>query len=674
MKRRIVSLILIAAMLAAAFINAAAAQNTGINELITNSEFEEDLDGWSATNANISWLQDGADNTNGCAYVEVKSNNFGDIYQRVTLKAGKIYHMSAYVRPEESIEGCQLLFSSSAGTVYGIVTSMLRANEWNRVEYIYKPTETDLKGDSVDAKFYLRLGKGWNQGEFKINYSIDNFSCMEYDYGTPVNGGFEYGKMGWNVSGADIEVRDGGAGGTNKSAYVTVKNNNLASRAYQQVVFEPGVLYEISFWLKLDDVQNARAVINHKDSNDSGIEYPSEGTAVGSEWKKFKYYYKYDLSRGGTTGLSEFYVQIGDDPASSRINYYIDELSIIKAEGNIINGDFDFDTSIWESENIILTSSSDTPDNSSASAKIEASAGGVLGQNINFEDNTKYTLSFYAKSEPDKDIKAVIIVDGEEKTFEINEISDNWNMYRYCFESEAEHENARLEFRFNSGGEAFIDNVKIEKSKPQALNLSILGEAFTGSVMEYSYEYDSFGIDTEEGDTQAVWYAANKKSSVWKELKRESVSNLTVYSLDITPDLLDKKIRLEIIPADINGTIGETAKSDIFYIKNPIDISGGILGEISPNAVISSDFKLINNKSDALPAAVIMALYNKDGAMEDIVCGCGVAGADGGEYIFDKQLTLPNDIDGNYVRLMCWKGVYGGITDMTSLIECKILK
>lgn len=209
-----------------------------------NGGFEKDVASWNVSGASCTWTKGGADNSSGCAFVEV-TNGFNDISQNVMLNIGTSYRIT-----------CSIKLAEKNGEYTESLATMLFSYDKKKTEYpsnIPVNSETRSKFDFIFtprndpenygglAKMYVRIGPTGQQNEADFDYYIDDFNCEEL------------------ISDAEVTSASPGADGTGKCVKVTT-GNSAPFVPTQYVPMEQNSWYIISANVKMESRQRKGAI------------------------------------------------------------------------------------------------------------------------------------------------------------------------------------------------------------------------------------------------------------------------------------------------------------------------------------------------------------------------------------------------------------------------------
>lgn len=669
------ALILLCSLAPAALLPAASAAGT---QLVQNSGFEENVSGWAQNATVVTWQPGGALGTNGCALVEKNGTSYYDTSQNVNFKEGKKYHITVYLKVAsggENADGssqAQILVSFPQTTRYMAAGTKIYPDRWTKLETVMTAEKTsDGKEAFGSGKLYVRIGKDPQNGI--TNYYIDEFSCVEYESDEIVNGNMEYGTAGWNAgAGTTLSQAEGGANGTGYSAKVEISGTNEA-RVAQNFNFQKGTLYLISMWIRLEAGSSvAQVLISHTDPADTGTEYLAQGTPVDTNWKQFKIYYRYD--RAGDTGAGDLYFRVGEDPKNSKINFYFDEVEVTPVTWPLLNGDFDFDTKEWDTQNATISYiTGDTATGAGGAAQVTATQpGGTISQDLTgLEADEIYTIEYYMKS-AGAEFSATPVLTAGGETIELGAaepVTGEWQLYQFRFVNENALTDATFSWQIDAAEAVsyYVDEVVFEVSKPKIKGITIEGLPLVGETLSASYSFDNFGLDEEEQGTEYTWYKGS--GLTWTEIKSGTCTAADFVDLVLTEDLAGLQIKLELVPQDAAGNVGDLASTMPVTILLPLEVQGGLDGSVEANGTVSANLTLTNNTADDMWATVFVTVYDETGNMVDIVCEKGLLTAQGGYAGFAPSVTLPEVVDGYSVRLLIWEGAEPGVTNMRVLTD-----
>ena len=648
--------------------------------LSVNGGFEENIDGWTAGGATCTWTEGGADGSKGCVLVDV-TNGFNDISQKVTLEIGKKYYITFKAKlAEPNTTGktapVTLLFSyDGKKTEYPIQTKLdLNHETWTKAEVIYTPN-SDAANYGGPAKMYIRVGPQ-PQNEYSFDYYLDDFYCVELNTNENlmVNDGFEYGTIGWNAGGCTVESVDGGANGTAKAAKVTVdsgkSNNNVIFS--QSIPLNAEKYYEISFWAKLEQGETDRGVVLMNHEATGKTENILSSITLGTDWKRIKLYYKYnDTSDTGTHRL--IFRPSDDTDASNAMNYYYDEVSVRPITENeaILNGDFEYDASLWNGNNAALSISSDTPGDTQQALKVEMEqADGSPAQNVSLKAGQSYTLYFWVKSE-DSEFGIVPKI-GDQALGEPLTAGLDWNRYSVIYTPEEDIVDQPFAFEAADGTTHtyLLDEIQFETSRPKAENITVSGNALVGETISIDYDFENAGI-SEEGNSR---YRIRMADDVFfSEYANGTVQSGTPIELELTETFENKTLAIDITPVDADGNTGKMETVLLPKVKKAFETQIAFEGILEPNGTLKPSASIVNNLSEDKVVTVIMAVYDGNGTMCGVVADQQSLAQLGGkaDFVFDKAVTLPNDVTGYTAKIMIWEGPESGqgVTNMVSLMD-----
>lgn len=360
-----------------------------------NGGFEKDVASWNVSGASCTWTKGGADNSSGCAFVEV-TNGFNDISQNVMLNIGTSYRITCSIKlAEKNGEYTEslatMLFSYDKKKTEYPRNIPVNSETWSKFDFIFTP-RNDPENYGGLAKMYVRIGPTGQQNEADFDYYIDDFNCEEL------------------ISDAEVTSASPGADGTGKCVKVTT-GNSAPFVPTQYVPMEQNSWYIISAKVKMESGSaKAQFAVRHDNYT---VEYIGNTFTITDQWTDVKAFYKsYTREIGAMSG--DVYLCVGGENNTSVLTYYIDDVSVTKNTKLYINGDFELENDVtgWiesykdANGKTIWSSSrpqwvSEPTHSGSGAAKIVPITNNLqrCAQFVHLEKDVWYQVSFWVKLE-----------------------------------------------------------------------------------------------------------------------------------------------------------------------------------------------------------------------------------------------------------------------------------
>lgn len=548
---------------------------------------------------------------------------------------------------------------------------------------------------------------------FQLKYDMDdivlepevNGKTVVYDDSYLVAADFEDGSVG-GLSGIKSVQDDPERGG--KVGLVQSPIGSFNSLEAKNNYLKFNHLYKISCWVKRTDdycefggqksqVACINMAQNRMDTTNISptTKYPTytKGGLEQNKWTYYEYYLKYDVKTfdgaGAWTGI-----RVGNGAASKDagqtgeiglegVTYYVDDF-LIQDLGFVQNGDFEHDQSeIYRIDAKGVTQKTDTvfgwlPEQATSSISTDvrstaddpktestqsmsvniSSDGGRVYQGINFENNKKYKLSFWAKGldmaeGEEKPISVVLDrkVDtvGKQDVYQVEDyetlrddkwtLTGEWKKYECDFEPKYVAGSTpdanvipRTPFMYidvdgNKAGTKFlVDDITFEDADaiivepevnpyPRLENVELVsGDAVSGATVQIDYEFVSEVEEMMEGES-VVRALISEDGKNWGCIGQSATFGRVLYTI---PDIaIGKQLKLEIAPMDEVYQMGEIATVELGEVKKAFEIVPEIsnwneeTGEVAASVFIENNLSSLGNQE----IVVILALYDDNNTL-----------------------------------------------------------
>ena len=512
-----------------------------------------------------------------------------------------------------------------------------------------------------------------------------------------------------------------GGGGTKKVVTDPergkVLENVAAQGTFDEVVktatMEYNHLYKVSFWVKRTDDycdyggQNSRmqfiSWLNNRLDNENitkGSLYPAyfgPNNIAKDQWTYVEFYQKWDVKTFDNKKV-DVGIRVGNNKASGFLNKpekkveegqegvtcYIDNF-FIQDLGFVQNGDFEAEqNSIWRytaardgkvetpkvfgwfDDNAVSSISTDvrsaaddpkTESTQSMSVNI-TSNGGRVYQGINFENNKKYKLSFWAKGldmAEGEEKPISVVLDRKVETLDKKDVyqvedyetlrddkwtlTGEWKKYECDFEPKYVAGSTpdanvipRTPFMYidvdgNKAGTKFlVDDISFVDAnaivvKPEVNPYPRLegvkwveGEAVSGATVQIDYEFVS-EVEGMGESFSVVRALISEDGKNWGCIGQSATYNSVSYTI---PEIaIGKQLKLEIAPMDEVYQMGEIATVELGEVKKAFEIVPEInnwnkeTGEVAASVFIENNLSSLGNQK----IVVILALYNDNNTL-----------------------------------------------------------
>ena len=556
-----------------------------------------------------------------------------------------------------------------------------------------------------------RFGKN-----FKLQYDMDDIVVEPavgaekpvYDDSYLVAADFEDGSVG-GLSGIKSVQDDPERGGKVGLVQSPIGQFNSLEAKNNPLKFNH--LYKISCWLKRTDdycefggEKSKVACINMAQENGTRqdftniaptVQYPTytKDGLTQNKWTLYEYYLKYDVKtfdgKGAVTGI-----RVGNSAASKAagqtgeiglegVTYYVDDF-LIQDLGFVQNGDFEHEQSEiyridakgvtqktdsvfgWLPEQATSSISTDvrsaaddpkTESTQSMSVNI-TSNGGRVYQGINFENNKKYKLSFWAKGldmAEGEEKPISVVLDRKVETLDKKDVyqvedyetlrddkwtlTGEWKKYECDFEPKYVAGSTpdanvipRTPFMYidvdgNKAGTKFlVDDISFVDAnaivvKPEVNPYPRLegvkwveGEAVSGATVQIDYEFVS-EVEGMGESFSVVRALISEDGKNWGCIGQSATYNSVSYTI---PEIaIGKQLKLEIAPMDEVYQMGEIATVELGEVKKAFEIVPEInnwnkeTGEVAASVFIENNLSSLGNQK----IVVILALYNDNNTL-----------------------------------------------------------
>lgn len=439
------------------------------NNLIKNGSFENGLMNWQESGHAPALLDRlVSDGTDGSYSAQTKSN-MGYLAQRITVEPNTNY-VFKYSYKKTSATNWQSKVAITP-TVIGM------SNGWNDSASIYVKIISASAADTWYTNT-VSFNSGDNEAltiAFRGLYNADTPSMyfddvQVYKTGLVVNGGLEYGKLGWGAQYNGI--------GTIEDAKIstTEYHSGTASAtatgySYVSTVFnaKPNTDYVISFWVKSTGTMQFRlsdgATANAGWKSVTAVEGMEEKViSAKSDWTRQVYFFN---SGDITTG--EIGVIFRD--ASNTGRFYVDDVEVNENSGIVKNGGLEYGKAYWGARyNGVGDCSQLTTDEAHTGTYSAKATTSYVSTYFNAESNADYILSFWTKGNNGD----VGIAEGTYGNtgfpssdaciyYGSTPVASDWTQVFYKFNT-GELTNTNVSILFKTWGTMYIDDVEVIKN------------------------------------------------------------------------------------------------------------------------------------------------------------------------------------------------------------------
>lgn len=298
------------------------------------------------------------------------------------------------------------------------------------------------------------------------------------------NGGFETDVSGWKATNASIQRTDKQAYTGSYSAKISVTSNyGNANYTYN---FKKGVNYTISARIRMEEGSGehfARFITSHTaygDGTPKWYELARNTPVNDKEWSLITTSFCYT----GTNKTGKGDIQIRIDDGTKQISFYMDDFTILSEsnenwreteylEGEMIeNRGFDIDTEGWVAKDATLARvAGEGYDNSEASALVETSGNGYVGQQLSFKKGQKYNIYSYVKTAGNTAYFNIAVKHSDSSVQMVallKPTDGNWNKIAGEYTHNREDETATVYITSNNTKSYYFDDFSVIPAKDTA--------------------------------------------------------------------------------------------------------------------------------------------------------------------------------------------------------------
>ena len=464
------------------------------NNLIKNGSFENGLVEWTERYHSPALLDRSvADGIDGDSSAQA-SSNFGYLAQRFVVKPNTNYVL-------------KYSYKKTAATTYeakAIVTPTVinQSSGWNDSAAIYSKTVSASAADtwytntvSFNSGDNTALTFAYRALYAQANPSMYLDDVQIYETSLVINGGLEYGKLGWGAQYNGIDtIEDSKISTTEYHSGTT--SATATGYSYVSTVFnaKPNTDYVISFWLKSTGTMQFRLsdgpTANKGWNSVTAVEGMGEKViGAKADWTRQVYFFN---SGDITTGK----IGVIFRDASNSGRFYVDDVEVSENSGIVKNGGLEYGKSYWGAQyngiDTIEDAKISTTEFHSGTTSATASGYSYVSTVFDAEANTDYIISFWLKSTgtmqfrlsdgptANKGWNSVTAVDGMGENV-INAKAD-WTKVSYQFNSGA-ITTGKIGAIFRgatSNGTIYVDDVEVIKN-PYSGKLVLNGDLEAGN-------------------------------------------------------------------------------------------------------------------------------------------------------------------------------------------------
>ena len=464
------------------------------NNLIKNGSFENGLVEWTERYHSPALLNRAvADGIDGDSSAQT-SNNYGYLSQRFEVKPNTNYVLKySYKRAE-----------GTNWEAMATVTPKLidQNNGWDNSGYIYQKN-VSLSSVSED---WATQTVSFNSGEnsaltfgfrslSSTNPSMYIDDVQVYETSLVINGGLEYGKLGWGAQYNGIDTIENAKISTTEFHSGTT-SATASGYSYVSTVFdaEANTDYIISFWLKSTGTMQFRLsdgpTANKGWNSVTAVEGMGEKViGAKADWTRQVYFFN-----SGDIATGKIGVIFRDASNSGR--FYVDDVEVSENSGIVKNGGLEYGKSYWGAQyngiDTIENAKISTTEFHSGTTSATASGYSYVSTVFDAEANTDYIISFWLKSTGTMQFR---LSDGPTANKGWNSVTAVEGMGENVINAKADW--TKVSYQFNSGaittgkigvifrdasnsGRFYVDDVEVVKN-PYSGKLILNGDLEAGN-------------------------------------------------------------------------------------------------------------------------------------------------------------------------------------------------